>query len=83
MKKMKRSSGAIGFAVYLDSLERLDSTVKKYDVDYLVIYENDVAAALRVAKNLAESGKSVRVEREIPEKLRYENVIYAESKGDA
>ena len=83
MKKMKRSSGAIGFAVYLDSLERLDSSVRKYDVDCLVIYEKDVAAALRVAKKLAESGKSVRVEKEIPEKLRYETVIYAESEGDA
>ena len=37
MKKMGRKSGAIGFAVYLDMLERLNETEKIYDVDTVIL----------------------------------------------
>ena len=41
MKKMGRKSGAIGFAVYLDMLERLGLSEKEYDVDAVILYDKD------------------------------------------
>lgn len=41
MKKMGRTSGAIGFALYLDLLERMDSTGIDYDVDTLLLYTEE------------------------------------------
>lgn len=38
LKKMGRTSGAIGFALYLDLLERMDNTSNDYDIDTVLIY---------------------------------------------
>ncbi|MBR0413981.1 MAG: ATP phosphoribosyltransferase regulatory subunit [Clostridia bacterium] len=40
MRKMKRSSGAVGFAVYLDMLERFDTDSKAYDVNTVILYDS-------------------------------------------
>ncbi len=39
LQKMGRKSGAVGFAVYLDLLERLSKPEEKYDVDTVVLYD--------------------------------------------
>ncbi|MBQ8359590.1 MAG: ATP phosphoribosyltransferase regulatory subunit, partial [Oscillospiraceae bacterium] len=39
MQKLHRRSSAIGFAVYMDALERLDTNVKTYDADILLLYD--------------------------------------------
>ena len=52
MRRMGRKSGAIGFAVYLDTLERLNLTAKKFDVDCVLLYdENTSASDLAAAVN--------------------------------
>ena len=76
MQKMKRKSAAIGFAVYMDLLERLENDETQYDVDTVLVYDSsasiaDVSAA---AKALTDSGKTVAVYRKIPEDLRYREV---------
>lgn len=58
----KEGSGAIGFAVYLDQLERFGGQKDAFDSDVLLIYEPDVdiKAIVQAVKLLNESGKTVR-----------------------
>ena len=61
MRKMGKSSGAVGFAVYLDLLERLNNTEKKYDADSVILYNDGVDAMQLFAavKLIADGGASV------------------------
>ncbi len=83
MKKMGRKSGAIGFAVYLDTLERLNLTAKKYDVDTVLLYDGsclpeDIAKAVNM---LATDGKSVMAQRSVPENVKYRQLLKLNGKG--
>jgi len=82
MRKMGRSAGAIGFAVYLDRLERLSEQERSYDVDVALLYGEDAdpAALYRAAGNLIAQGKTVTVLRELPEKLRYHTLMKFDEK---
>lgn len=65
LRKFGKSSGAIGFAVYLDLLERLNPPRGGAEVDVLILYD-DKTNAREVAKTSGEltaAGKSVRVQR--------------------
>ncbi len=53
MRKMGKSAGAVGFAVYLDMLERMAVDEKAYDVDVLLCYSKD-SDRLLVAKTAEE-----------------------------
>jgi predicted nuclease with TOPRIM domain len=77
MKKMGRRSGAIGFAVYLDTLERLNDSADRFDVDTVLLYDgtSDLDQISRAVKALTASGKSVTAQRGIPEKLRCREVL--------
>ena len=63
MAKMGRSQSAIGFAVYLDQLERFDTNGRQYDVDAALYYQNgsDLPTLIRTAQELTAKGCSVRV----------------------
>lgn len=76
MARMGRKTGAIGFAVYLDLLENLQGNKRAYDIDLLVLYDDDTDPAL-LAKTVQEeilSGKSVSAQKE-KGKLRFENIL--------
>lgn len=77
MKKMRRSSRAIGFALYLDLLEGLDRTTEPYDADCLLLYgdKTDFATILREKERLTAEGKSVDCQKNVPEKLRYRSIL--------
>lgn len=77
MKKLGKSAGAIGFAVYLDFLDALEYQHDEYDVDVLVIYEatDDIAALSRLAEKLRGEGKSVAVSKSVPDGLKYERIV--------
>ncbi|MBR5825755.1 MAG: ATP phosphoribosyltransferase regulatory subunit [Clostridia bacterium] len=77
MNRMKRKSGAIGFAVYLDALERLGMTAKKYDIDTLLVYsEKDSPSAVSAAvKALSANGSSVLACKKIPEDIKYRAAV--------
>ena len=76
MKRMGKKSRAVGFAVYLDALERLLEDRSEYDVDVILLYKDtdDVAAVLGKAAALRERGSSVAVLRSMPETLRCKEV---------
>ena len=84
LRRMGKTGQAIGFAVYLDQLERLDSD-SEYDVDTLLLYgpETDPAAAAARAAYLAAEGKTVRMERTIPRELRWRELVRFEEGGQA
>lgn len=77
LQKMNRKSGAIGFAVYLDLLERMESSAKNYDVDILLLYAADTSLCnLRdTVARLSARGDRVMVQRAMPEKLRARQVM--------
>lgn len=78
LRRMGKPGGAVGFAVYLDQLERLD-TDEECDVDVLLLYApgDDLAAVVRQADALAAQGRTVRTARSAPPGLRCrEQVVF-------
>ena len=77
MQKLKRKSSAIGFAVYMDVLERLDSSVKDYDADILLLYAEgvDLAAVFSQADEWRQQGNSVMVQQCLPDGMRFRKVF--------
>ena len=82
MAKMGKNGGAIGFAVYLDLLERM-KTIPPYDVDVLLLYhsEDDMQAIHNRVSELIKEGKSVSVQTVIPDKLIYRELEVLEAKS--
>ncbi|MBQ8204163.1 MAG: ATP phosphoribosyltransferase regulatory subunit [Clostridia bacterium] len=77
MKKMNRRSGAIGFAAYLDMLDRFNLPPNEYDVDVLLIYskDTDLSALNAYANTLLENGETVFVCKAIPENIKYRKCV--------
>lgn len=65
LQKMGKKSGAIGFAVYLDLLERLGGDQAHYDADTLLLYDDsaDLQQVIREASALRACGGTVLVQR--------------------
>lgn len=82
MKKMSRTSGAVGFAVYLDALERFNMEEDEYDVDIVLLHSGNIADTLKTAESLSSAGNTVRVCNEIPKELRYRHVLNVSRKGE-
>ena len=76
LRKMDRQDAAIGFAVYLDLLERLEQPKERFDADVLLLYQKDTppAAVLQAAEECRRQGRSVRVERQAPEGLAFRTI---------
>ena len=85
MKRMKKNCKAIGFAVYLDSLERLVQEVADLDVDVVVKYsdKDDVGKVLAEAQRLREGGKTVVALKNVPDSLRYGQLVEAGGEDNA
>ncbi len=72
MQKLGRKSGAIGFAVYMDALERLDTMGSEFDVDIVILYDDTtgLGAMQKWVKAFMDGGSSVMVQRTLPENLK-------------
>lgn len=83
MQKMHRKSGAVGFAVYTDMLERLDRTANEYDVDAVLLYEEkaDLAALRRQVRLLTGRGLRVLSLQNKPENIRYRQLLALRGDG--
>ena len=77
MQKMGKKAGAIGFAVYLDLLERLETPDSAYDTDVLLLYGGDEAVedVNKAVLALASEGLRVQVQMSVPAKLRYRRLL--------
>ena len=80
MKKLGKSSKAIGFAVYLDMLEELMYEEPEYDIDVLLIYDDktDMKLMNKLLSELREAGESVSAQRSVPEKIRCKRLLKIE-----
>lgn len=76
LRRFGRDSGAVGFAVYLDLLERFHKSAEMYDVDILLLYDSGACLPL-LAKSVDEltaSGKSVRAQKHDDGNIRYKEL---------
>lgn len=82
LRKMGRSSSAIGFAIYVDLLERLDKRGDSFDIDTVLLHDGSVnaSALLRVAEAAAQDG-SVLVTTSLPEGRTWRKLLRFE-KGE-
>ncbi len=77
LERLGRRSRAIGFALYLDLLESLSSSQIGYDVDVLLLYDENVpvTSVIEEKTKLIYSGKSVSAQCDIPKNLRYREIF--------
>ena len=77
MEKMKRKSKAIGFAVYLDMLERLDNIESDCDVDVVVIYgaNTNPTTVSSTVSEIQKKGLSVLACKNIPDNLKFKEIV--------
>ena len=61
-------------------LDEIAETRSEYDVDVLIVYEDGVALEdiIEQKEALLAEGKSVTLQRAVPEKLRYKELIKME-----
>lgn len=83
MQKLGKQGGGIGFAVYLDQLERYGAKERLYDVDTLLLYGEQHAPAdvAKAVQMLMAAGGSVLAERSVPENLRCRQIRRLSGKG--
>lgn len=77
LRKMGKQGGAVGFAVYLDQLERLHRTSRDCDADILFLYgaDADPSALTAAVRHWNEQGKSVLLSRDIPAQMRFGKIV--------
>jgi len=82
MEKMGRSSGAIGFAVYLDELDRIVPRTDSTDADVLLLYDDsaDSTALCREMRLLAARGRRVLAQRTVPQGMRFGEIRHFREK---
>ncbi len=80
--RMGKNADAIGFAVYLDMLERLTEKKEKYDVDTVLLYGKDacVNALSKEVKKLADTGVSVLAVEKKPD-IKYRQLLKFTKEG--
>lgn len=80
MEYLGKKANAIGFAVYLNEINRIMASRKEYDVDAVVIYGSESVADIAAAvKKLQEQGLTVRAEKQELAGLRYRELYRLEN----
>ncbi|MBQ4609729.1 MAG: ATP phosphoribosyltransferase regulatory subunit, partial [Clostridia bacterium] len=77
LSRMGKKGQAIGFAVYLDQIDRLLGEKAECDVDVLITYGADTPAdaVIAAARKQTAAGRSVRVQRAGKADIRYRERI--------
>ena len=85
MARMGKKAKAIGFAVYMDALEKLLEGRDEYNVDVALVYDEDssMSEVLRKAEEIRKSGRSVSTMKKIPQKLNSREVVYVKGGENA
>lgn len=78
LRRIRKNKGAIGFALNVESLEKILESKDALDADIALVYseEDSAAEVAKRASELSENGKRVRVLREIPKRARFGEIIY-------
>ena len=77
VRRMNKTGGAIGFAVYLDKIDALDDATDEYDIDTFVLYgEGDSAEAVCAKVNeLVSAGQRTLAGKIVPDRLKYKTLF--------
>lgn len=77
MQSMSRKSKAIGFAVYIDMLERFNAKEQKFDYDAVLLYseKDGIAAVKDAAQSLRNEYGCVFTAKKLPEKATYDKLF--------
>lgn len=77
MNKMGKTSGAVGFAVYLDLLEKHGRQGADFSFDYVIVKNENanIADIIKRTSALTEQGFTVCVVNELSSTLKYKNII--------
>lgn len=77
MEKLGKKTGAIGFALYLDQLERFGASNDGYDVDVLLLYGDDVPASkvISAVNSFRADGKTVRATNTLDKSVSYKKLF--------
>ena len=84
LSKIGKDTGAIGFAIYTDMLEYIQTDVSENDVDVMLCYTadaNPVVVAKKV-QELTDGGLSVMAATEIPKNIKYKLIVNIDGKAD-
>jgi len=83
LRKMGRSSSAIGFAIYLDMLERLQQPASGFDIDTVLLYEAsaDPKQVMLASEEMRKTG-SVLAATELPQGRTWQR-LYRLVRGEA
>ena len=78
MARMGKKAKAIGFAVYMDALEKLLEGRDEFNLDVALVYDDETSMSevLRKAEEIRKSGRSVSTMKKIPQKLKSREVVY-------
>lgn len=73
MTRLGKKVDAIGFALYLNEINRIVQEENKYDVDAIILYTcgDSVIAVSEAVRELQGKGLSVRAEKTLPQNVRY------------
>ncbi len=83
MEKFGKRTGAIGFAVYLDRLERYAMDTDNYDVDVLVLYDEttDMQKIIEAVEQFKVEGKTVRAANLLDKSVSYKKLVCLGQEG--
>ncbi len=80
MEKLKRKSGAIGFAVYTDMIKWLEDDKDRFDADIILLYSDadSISDISKAVSELSADGEVVMAQKTIPEKIHYKKLMKLE-----
>ena len=83
MEKFGKKTEAIGFAVYLDRLERYAADADDYDIDVLVLYDKttDLKKIIDTAEQFKSEGKTVRIANLLDKSISYKKLVSLGQEG--
>lgn len=83
MRRFSKPQCAVGFALYLDELGRAYADKRQYDVDTLLLYnENALSQTVMTAvQYLMKTVPSVRAETQLPQNLRFRRLLVLNEDG--
>lgn len=83
LHKLGKSADAIGFAVYLDLLERIEEKEHSFDTDILLLYNDktDMASLIQAVQMLTDNGQSVMVQKTDAGNIKYRQLLEMKERG--
>lgn len=83
LHKLGKDAGAIGFALYLDMLDWLNTDDEDFDADVLILYDSKTEADLiaETVNEITSGGESVAALAEVPQNGKYRRIVKISERG--